>query len=453
MSSRARYRRLAFIAIPCLIGCILIANAIISSTGLVAYAGSFVQLLSTLGHSSTKIRHPPPYFFYKIPPRAVRSRPTGAHPAIFSCELSMTKRRISDTISVAKLQKAFIRIRSNCCLDLSVEPRVCSPYRSSMSTPLIEGLSYFADGFTFPGRVPFDLHLMQVLRTMSIQRLFIRPPCGIHEVTCNSWSNVYAIYYSMLLHSSGSLNSTVYIREDSDDDDPFDTWTPMQLHPPSLTFTPVTSSDLALEPARTKCFQRLIDYETITAYSKGISVAAVQRFKASVRHYLSLVPVVPHIGSGNPVVVFAYRGYMQSRHLGNYEALLKTLAETLPSIRLLFLDTSSAQVSSDQRLRILHESSVVISMHGDFPSNLVYMSENALVVQLRGKYPLFKGEMYNDLAKLFHVYLSEVYVSDLKTRDQDSCVMSAPEMERIAAVIGAHMALKPSCFTNNSSLI
>lgn len=85
----------------------------------------------------------------------------------------------------------------------------------------------------------------------------------------------------------------------------------------------------------------------------------------------------------------------------------------------------------------MRESNVIISTHGAFETNLIYMNENSLYLEIRGNLPIWDSESnnYYELSKMFLVHHQFIVVQNLQFHTQPKYNISKSEMKDISDVI------------------
>jgi hypothetical protein len=157
-----------------------------------------------------------------------------------------------------------------------------------------------------------------------------------------------------------------------------------------------------------KCGERYIRRKCYQCFHKGISVSAVVAFKkAAYKLVKSSPPLVSYFNEIDPIVVtLCYRSTGQ-RHISNMDILIKLLNNNLSNSLYTFNHYVTSNISMVYQTQIdwVARSHIVISEHGAFQSNVIYMRRAALFIDLRGNYTHGEFNNFEQLAKIFGVYM------------------------------------------------
>lgn len=157
-----------------------------------------------------------------------------------------------------------------------------------------------------------------------------------------------------------------------------------------------------------KCGERYIRRKCYQCYHKGISISAVVKFKkAAYKLVKTSPPLVSYFNANEPIVVtLCYRAKGQ-RHIRNIDVLIKLLNDNLSKSLYTFnhYDTSNNTILYQTQIDWVGRSHIVISEHGAFQSNLIYMRRASLLIDLRGNYTHGEFNNFEQLAKIFGVYM------------------------------------------------
>jgi hypothetical protein len=105
---------------------------------------------------------------------------------------------------------------------------------------------------------------------------------------------------------------------------------------------------------------------------------------------------------------------------------------------------SSGKQSFLTQVGVMKESSIVISTHGAFETNLIYMNENSLYLELKGITDgwVIESDNYKHLSKIFLVHHQIIGVQNLQEHKQPKYNISKSEMYDLRDVIIDYLAKK-----------
>lgn len=358
--------------------------------------------------------------------------------------------------------------------------------------PEIAGTTIWINEWMAPGHLEYDVQFLQILHTTPVDRIIIqRAPCARSDF-CRGvtyWGSYFEGLVACAIASAG-LNIPVFFRLHHKERHwlPFflvnvegsrviksrgDTSWPSDIPklPPliwkntTLTIRPPSPNpDLpGIEVQDKMCFQRLIRRTSITeqcekcimqschtCFAFGMSKTVVRRFKEAV--YSLLAPANSPIAvvrspSLHPVIITIAHRFGHNRAMSHPNELRDSLQNQLgadtaivAAVDVRLYDTTNTSASYLVQMRLMAESDVVICTHGSFVGNLVYMRDEALLIELIGNY----GNTVNDfafelLARTFSVYRVTVTMSDLQEHSQDQYDIQENEVETIRRVISVFL--------------
>lgn len=170
----------------------------------------------------------------------------------------------------------------------------------------------------------------------------------------------------------------------------------------------------------TMCFERVIGIPPgcIDCFTNSISPEAVQRFKDTAYRLVSDYSLNHSFNRKDKfIITLAHRGVTASRHINNindiHTILLNEFNNNQYEVRLFDTTTALPYKGYAEQIRIVAQSNVVITEHGAFESNMIYMRNSSLLVDMRGSYSINAYNQFASLAQLFGVYLVPVTTSNL----------------------------------------
>lgn len=355
----------------------------------------------------------------------------------------------------------------------------------------LNGTSLWINEFLALGHVPYDLQAMELLRVTKIDRIVLqRAPCD-HPTLClglNPWTSWFEGFYrSMILAFQPEVR--VFRRDFGNETE----WR-------AERFVANASSllDAPIHIHSRMCFDRVIRRHSMDSFASGISKSTTVLFRrkaysiSNVSSFENLfnrsVNSTEGTSSACTVISVTHRGTGTSRHIDNYGAIVDMLKQNFSAVLVdgraplgtdlctcdkarvvvRLVDTSNTtQLSSFQsQVRLAAESHVLVGEHGAFHTNLVFMRQGGLFIDLRGDYLNAATETFERLADLFDVNYKHVVTKAMTSHVQSSFVIGPDEVEAVGRIItsyltdflGLHLAPTPpdpdsqSVQANTSSL-
>ena len=96
--------------------------------------------------------------------------------------------------------------------------------------------------------------------------------------------------------------------------------------------------------------------------------------------------------------------------------------------------------SYEEQVSLVATSRVVITEHGAFDTNLIFMHPGCLFIEMRGAYHVDSYNDFENLANLFRVYHLSFVAADLRSHTQSEYVLSPDDMKNIANYIFAYFS-------------
>ncbi len=136
-------------------------------------------------------------------------------------------------------------------------------------------------------------------------------------------------------------------------------------------------------------------------------------------------------------IMIAYRGPKASRYLSNIYDLIKQFEQTFPSPKFIVhsLNTSDNTLTFQQQIVTIAPCQVVITNHGAYESNLIYMQNKALLIEIGGDYDNNEFHTYEQMAQMFGLYYGRIHVAGLKTHDDREGMINELEMKHIITMV------------------
>eukprot|EP01033_Poteriospumella_lacustris_P004717 gene4717-3381_t len=295
--------------------------------------------------------------------------------------------------------------------------------------------TYWWNEYLHVGHFHYELVLFQLLATQTIDRVVIqRAACsGSCCAGIGSIESYYKGFFAIAFEAFGQPDVPVYLRY---------TWQKREASPiffsvhtrdfyneNNATVSSRHFGEIPLQPQH--CFDNVLRRSHKATYGRTLTVsrATIDRFRRTayrvvnehVRRFglaepfsyfapsVALTPPLPPLrftplavrefsatnallsplnASTPQRILVAYRGPSGTRFVVNLPTLLERLRATFPPPRyeLAVLDTSQPKLTFLEQLHAVASSDVVISNHGAFEANMIYMQRGALLVELFGVY-------------------------------------------------------------------
>ena len=102
--------------------------------------------------------------------------------------------------------------------------------------------------------------------------------------------------------------------------------------------------------------------------------------------------------------------------------------------------------TAEMQLRAMAEANVVITNHGAFEGNVIYMRNASLLIELAGEYYNPEFRLFQNLSQDFGVFYSRIHTSNLHGHAQSHFNITKIEIHEIVNVVRDYFTLKPFSF-------
>ena len=158
-------------------------------------------------------------------------------------------------------------------------------------------------------------------------------------------------------------------------------------------------------------------------------------------------PLVHHFPKDAPIVVtLAHRGSSATRHIENLDYIKSFLHNRLqpPEFAFRVFDTTNITRGYAEQIRVVAQSQVLIAEHGAFQSNVVYMRNGSLLIDLVGNYSNGETQNFENLARMFGVFYSSVQTVNLMDhKDTEGFNITDTESAAIVDIVQIYATEKP----------
>ena len=345
---------------------------------------------------------------------------------------------------------------NNSCLTGTLRPNNNrnAVWANNDKLPAINGTTYWINDWLHIGHVHYDIVLMQALHKTKIDRIVMqRPMC--HKANAvslcqgiGSFVGWYAGYLNSILEAANVSHVPIYMRRWKDDP-----WLPVYLSSKMLASTagssfvlPSNQSHSASASLAVKdltCFERVLrrNYHFDKTKQNGAvpcsSSQAVQRFKTAAYQPFKIPYGLPESNAA-PIILFSYRSQpAANRIVTNQAEFVNYLQRAFPAPKFDFrlLNSSIPDLTFEVQLRAVATAHVVITTHGAFEVNMIFMQEGSLLIELFGDMYHAPTHIFHRMALVFGLYYGRVHVADFKSMYQPVFNISLSEMDLVAAMV------------------
>eukprot|EP01041_Mallomonas_annulata_P001858 gene1858-3604_t len=321
----------------------------------------------------------------------------------WSMEELGSKPRDKDFTFAELLTRNSIIMRENGCLShTNATLHSVNEWIDRKNIKSIPGTTFWINECLAPGHMHYDVQLLQVLRTTKIDQIILqRAPCARPDFCqgIGNWGSFFKGLYTTMVDALNYTEIPVYIRFSPNDT----VWTPYMVG--SRTGKSITNLALQTIPATENlCFEKVIRKACNQCFHNSISVDTARAFKRAAYAILSPGDLPSPSSTNNLIVTIAHRG-SHKRHLANREDLASTLRSRLPpSVTVRMFDTTNETLMTHlNQVKVAAESDVMIATHGAFISNVIYMREGTLLIEINGNYTHAEPYNFQILTKNFLV--------------------------------------------------
>ena len=196
------------------------------------------------------------------------------------------------------------------------------------------------------------------------------------------------------------------------------------------------------------CFEKLYR-RTDTKFGAipTLSAKAVHNFKEAAYKLLRSGSVVhTYFERERPyVILFSYRGPKASRYISNMGEIENKLRATFPApiYEVRMLNNSDSSLSFQTQMRAVAEAHVVITNHGAFEGNMLYMKNQAMLVEIFGHYGNNEIHQFHRMALSLGLYYARVQSKALDSHQGKSFEMSAEDIGGVIDTVTTYFVKKP----------
>ena len=371
---------------------------------------------------------------------------------------SHTTPYISDYPSMEELNKiGFFEESKNKCLFNTSEPMHnvnswvgVSGYRQianneyNITNPVwLNGTTYWLNEFMAVGHLYIDIGLFQLLSSTKIDRVVLqRAPCfEVGSDLCQGEGTYKSFFERFFITAIKAANSsaTIYVRFTGNDTN----WLPLIVSSTDVGNKVISTQETAPIPVTPiTCFDRILRRTGDRCFPNTISAPLARAFKRIAYESNLPIPIpftLPPSNQRKQIVTVVFRGRHHTRSMENIEQFLRFLRDAiknqLPKCDIIVkLFDLSVEANLHQQVEVAAESDILISTHGAFESNIIYMREHSYIIEIRGTAYLYQheGPNFQALATNFLVNYDSVDCIGLRFHKQPSYILGDNDMNIIA---------------------
>jgi hypothetical protein len=326
----------------------------------------------------------------------------------------------------------------------------------------LSGTTYWWNEYMHVGHVTFDIVLMQLLRNVKIDRIiFQRAACNAN--LCAGLGTVRSFYsaYFGAIQDAFQPNVPLYLRY---------TWHEKGVSPTfvSTTYDAYelnvdklgTNEQKALKPihlGHKMCFEKVIRRGPAYHgnYYGSVAPENVERFKAkaySSRNLHVETALNTHFTQNTPyVILFSYRGPPITRSFVNTAHVLTLLQSAFSDSSKYVVkghNNANSSVTSEEQIALMASANVVVTNHGAFEGNLIYMRNGSLLIELSGAYHNPEFRFFQHLAQMFGVFYTRIQTDNLTDHQAVGASMADSEVHEVVETVKTYFDLKPFKFNS-----
>jgi hypothetical protein len=365
--------------------------------------------------------------------------------------------KVSDIVREL-LNRSSIEYKQNMCLsNTDMATHAINLWGNAFSShanwnseiPHLPGKTYWINEYMAVGHLMYDLQLLELLQhENTVDRIVAqRAPCATKDLCqgVGTWHSFFEGFYRTAIISSG-LNIPIYLR----------------FYPTEKTLSAIflngnysngnSSSNipLALPVKKAMCFEHIYRKVCNKCFQSSIRPITATKFKNTAYSLNGLKNDSSKIFEKDKILItIAHRG-KHYRSMSNYLDLFNFISNSSLIIKtetkfatetVIFDTTDPNSLSHNRQVEMAFRSNIIIATHGAFESNIIYMRDRTLFIELCGDYQnaMPESENYARLARLFSVFRRRVIVEDLHSPIQPSYIISTANMNNLLVIIVSYL--------------
>lgn len=323
------------------------------------------------------------------------------------------------------------------------------------------GSTFWINEYMSVGHMMYDIALLQVLQTVKVDRIILQRAVCISANQCAGIGMFDSFFKGMYTAMIDAFHSEIpiFVRWSWQDRNMKPLYlsskvhnneytVPIERRHPSFHLKPVTCMERVIRnPMRcTGCFHNTVSPSAAARFKE---VAYTLVTKDNIHEVSHVSPLVHHFRKSAPMVVtLAHRGVSATRHIQNLHFMIDILKESFksPIYEFRVVDTTNITRGYAEQIRMVADAQVVIAEHGAFQSNVIYMRNGSLLVDLKGNYTNGENRNFENLARMFGVYYAGVLTEGLEDHKWVGFNITKPDCEAITRTVYQYVAEKPYSF-------
>ena len=303
-------------------------------------------------------------------------------------------------------------------------------YQFNESAYFIGGTTFWLNQWMHIGHVMCDLILIQLLRSVKLDRLILqRSQCFESCIHSQQWNSWFRGYYTAAVLAAGYDYLPIYIRPRMDGTH----WSPRIVGRSNISVSTQFPANEQL------CFENVFYSTNDFSFFGKISLSAVLDFKNTAYSMLREPPLQLHSSfstNDTPIKITLFDRTGHTREIIRPSNLMEYLAQSFPSPKfsVQFMSTSDKMTFGEQ-VYAMAETTVAIAVHGAFMSNVIFMRPQTLMIGLHGNYTnsfiADNNLAYATMARDFLVYYENVTIADFVEHHKPNITITTSEYDLI----------------------
>jgi len=365
------------------------------------------------------------------------------------------------------VQREFIRHHQLGCLTDTQnskhsvnKARHISDIAEAISAPnFLNGTTYWLNEYMHVGHITFDIVLMQLLKGTKIDRVIMqRAACnGNLCAGIGTFRSFYSAYFAAIV-TAFQPGIPFYMRF---------TWHQKAVSPVFVSLNisgyEINDEDLSPEQKATQpillhgqmCFEQVIRRGPTNHgnYYGSVAPEVIHQFKETAYRSTNIAathtntPLTTYFRRDAPyVILFSYRGNSSTRYYDNNMDMLHMLETVFlkPVYEVRSFNNANSSLTAEIQIEAVASANVVLTNHGAFEGNLIYMRNASLLIELSGNYYNPEFRFFMHFAQMFGVYYSRIQTDLLLDHGQSgNATIQNSEIDEVVNTIKHYFDEKP----------
>ena len=323
------------------------------------------------------------------------------------------------------------------------------------------GTTFWINEYMSVGHMMYDIALLQTLQTIKIDRIILQRAACISPNQClgvGMFDSFFKGLYTAMIdayHEEIPLflrwawqsrdMKPLYLSSKVIDNE---ITVPLERRHPSFHLKSITCMERVIRnPMRcTSCFHNSLSSSAVIKF-KQVAYNLIKAENIHETKYTS--PLIHYFKKDAPIAVtLAHRGVTASRHIANLPYLISQLQQSFLAPEYVFnvFDTTNMTRGYAEQLNIVAQSQVIIAEHGAFQSNIIYMRNGSLLIDLMGNYTNGENRNFENLARMFGVYYAGVLTEQLSDHKNIEFNITSNDCINIINTVKQYVIERPYLF-------